>query len=94
MKTHLHLSRVCEGDANVVVAQLKGRNLVPENEIKGIPSVQIQETPLSDFFHEVMLYYSKADVVAHQIDNDNARLDVGPIKKKILHIIINMLWVK
>ena len=70
------------GDANVVVAQLKGRNLVPENEIKGIPSVQIQETPLSDFFHEVMLYYSKADVVAHQIDNDNARLDVGPIKKK------------
>lgn len=44
--------------------------------------MQIQETPLSDFFHEVMLYYSKADVVAHQIDNDNARLDVGPIKKK------------
>ncbi|MBZ8124048.1 bifunctional metallophosphatase/5'-nucleotidase [Bacillus thuringiensis] len=70
------------GDANVVVAQLKGRNLVPENEIKGIPSVQIQETPLSDFFHEVMLYYSKADVVAHQIDNDYARLDTGPIKKK------------
>lgn len=44
--------------------------------------MQIQETPLSDFFHEVMLYYSKADVVAHQIDNDKAKLDVGPIKKK------------
>ena len=29
-----------------------------------------------------MLYYSKADVVAHQIDNDYARLDIGPIKKK------------
>ena len=29
-----------------------------------------------------MLYYSKADVVAHQIDNDYARLDTGPIKKK------------
>lgn len=56
--------------------------------------MQIQETPLSDFFHEVMLYYSKADVVAHQIDNDKARLDVGPIKKKILRIIINMLWEK
>lgn len=69
-------------DANVVVAQLKGKNLVPENEIKDIPSVQVQETPLSDFFHEVMLYYSKADVVAHQIDNDYARLDIGPIKKK------------
>lgn len=69
-------------DANIVVAQLKGTNLVPANEIKGIPSVQIQETPLSDFFSEVMLYYSKADVVAHQIDNDKAKLDVGPIKKK------------
>lgn len=69
-------------DANVVVAQLKGTNLVPANEIEGIPAVQIQETPLSDFFNEVMLHYSNADVVAHQIDNDKASLNVGPIKKK------------
>nr|WP_139133767.1 5'-nucleotidase C-terminal domain-containing protein [Lysinibacillus fusiformis] len=69
-------------DANIEVAQLKGTNLVPKNEIKGIPTVHIQETPLSDFFHEVMLHYSKADVVAHQIDNDKASLDIGPIKKK------------
>ena len=39
-----------------------------------------------------MLYYSKADVVAHQIDNDYARLDTYPIKKKILRIITNMPW--
>ena len=69
-------------DANVVVAQLKETNLVPANEIEGIPAVQVQETPLSDFFHEVMLHYSNADVVAHQIDNDKAALNVGPIKKK------------
>lgn len=69
-------------DANIVVAELKGMNMVEKNEIEGIPTVQIQETPLSDFFHEVMLYYSKADVVAHQIDNDKAKLDIGPIKKK------------
>lgn len=69
-------------DANIVVGQLKGMNLVPKNEITGIPAVQIQETPLSDFFHEVMLHYSNADVVAHQIDNDKAFLDIGPIKKK------------
>ncbi len=42
-----------------------------------------------------MLYYSKADVVAHQIDNDYARLDTGPIKKKkILRTITNMPWEK
>ena len=35
---------------------------------------------------------SKADVVAHQIDNDYARLDTYPIKKKILRIITNMPW--
>ena|GEM_PF-260377 len=69
-------------DANTIVAQLKGMNMVPADEIKGIPAVQVQETPLSDFFSEVMLHYSKADVVAHQIDNDKAKLDVGPIKKK------------
>ncbi|MEJ8546931.1 bifunctional metallophosphatase/5'-nucleotidase [Brevibacillus borstelensis] len=73
---------IARADANVVVAQLKGENMVPKNEIEGIPQVQIQETHLADFFNEVMLYYSKADVVAHQIDNDKARLDVGPIKKK------------
>ncbi|MBR2565239.1 MAG: 5'-nucleotidase C-terminal domain-containing protein [Paenibacillus sp.] len=69
-------------DANIEVAELKGTNMVPADEIQGIPAVQIQETPLSDFFTEVMLHYSDADVVAHQIDNDKAKLDVGPIKKK------------
>jgi 2',3'-cyclic-nucleotide 2'-phosphodiesterase / 3'-nucleotidase len=69
-------------DANTVIAELKGMNMVPTNEIKGIPSVQIQETPLAAFFNEVMLHYGKTDVVAHQIDNDNARMDVGLIKKK------------
>lgn len=70
-------------DANIVVGELVGtNNLVPADEMKGIPAVQIQETLLSDFFSEVMLHYSKADVVAHQIDNDKAKLDVGPIRKK------------
>lgn len=69
-------------DANIRVAELKGKNLVPADEITGIPAVQVQQTPLSDFFAEVMLHYSDADVVAHQIDNDKARLDIGPIKKK------------
>ena len=42
-------------DANIEVAELKGTNLVPADEIKGIPAVQIQETPLSDFFLILML---------------------------------------
>ncbi|MBZ9637362.1 5'-nucleotidase C-terminal domain-containing protein [Clostridium sp. FP1] len=73
---------VARADANTIVGQLKGIDLVPSDEINGIPQVQIQQTPLADFFQEVMLYYSKADVVGMQIDNDKAKLNVGPIKKK------------
>lgn len=70
-------------DANTVLGELTGMDLVPENEIKGISSAQIQETPLVNFFGEVMLHYSQnADVVAFQIDTDTPSLDVGEIKKK------------
>lgn len=69
-------------DANTIIGQLQGLDMVPKNQIEGIPEVQIGETPLSDFFNEVQLYYSKADVAALSIDNDKACLNVGPIKKK------------
>lgn len=69
-------------DANTVIGQLQGLDMVPKNQIEGIPEVQIGETPLTDFFNEVQLYYSKADVAALSIDNDNACLNAGPIKKK------------
>lgn len=70
-------------DANTVIGKLTKMDLVPENEVKGISSAQIQETPLVNFFGEVMLHYSKgADVVAFQIDTDTPSLDIGEIKKK------------
>ncbi|MGX6969903.1 bifunctional metallophosphatase/5'-nucleotidase [Vagococcus bubulae] len=69
--------------ANTVVGQLTGMDLVPKNDIKGISNAQIEETPLVNFFGEVMLHYSKnADVVAFQIDTDTPSLDIGDIKKK------------
>lgn len=70
-------------DANTVLGKLTTLDLVPDNEIKGIPEAQITETPLVNFFGEVMLHYSKgADVVAFQIDTDTPSLDIGEIKKK------------
>lgn len=70
-------------DANTVLGELTTLDLVPDNEIKGIPEAQITETPLVNFFGEVMLHYSKgADVVAFQIDTDTPSLDIGEIKKK------------
>lgn len=70
-------------DVNTVLGELVGMDLVPENEIQGISAAQIQETPLVNFFGEVMLHYSQgADVVAFQIDTDTPSLDMGESKKK------------
>ncbi|ROV62129.1 bifunctional metallophosphatase/5'-nucleotidase [Vibrio ponticus] len=69
--------------ANRAVAELKGVDLVPKNEIRGIPQVHIQDTGISALFQEASFFYApKANVIALQIDNDNAELDVGPIKAK------------
>ncbi|MBL4829464.1 MAG: 5'-nucleotidase C-terminal domain-containing protein [Aliivibrio sp.] len=70
-------------NANREVAQLTGVDLVPENEIRGIPQVHIQDTGVSALFQEASFFYApKANVIALQIDNDNAELDVGVIKAK------------
>ncbi|QKU54981.1 bifunctional metallophosphatase/5'-nucleotidase [Vibrio cholerae] len=69
--------------ANREIAQLSGVNLVPENEIRGIPQVHVQDTGISALFQEASFFYApKANVIALQIDNDNAKLDVGSIKTK------------
>ncbi|WP_236719587.1 5'-nucleotidase C-terminal domain-containing protein [Salinivibrio costicola] len=69
--------------ANREVAELRGVDLVPQNEIRGIPQVHIQDTGISALFQEASFFYApKANVIALQIDNDNAELNVGPIKAK------------
>ncbi|WP_019615694.1 bifunctional metallophosphatase/5'-nucleotidase [Psychromonas ossibalaenae] len=70
-------------NANRVLAELSGEDLVPENEIQGIPQVHIQDTGISALYQEAAFHYApKANVIALQIDNDYAQLDAGPIKAK------------
>ncbi|MGF1723538.1 bifunctional metallophosphatase/5'-nucleotidase [Photobacterium nomapromontoriensis] len=70
-------------NANRPVATLTGVDLVPENEIRGIPQVHIQDTGISALYQEASMHYAPiANVIALQIDNDKAELDVGPIKSK------------
>lgn len=70
-------------NANRVVATLTGSDLVPIDEIKGIPQVHIQDTGISALFQQAARYYApQAQVIALQIDNDSAKLDVGEIKAK------------
>lgn len=74
-------------DANQVVGKLVGGDLVPENEIEGIPQARIQETPLMDLINEVQLYYSGADVSAAALFADNANMKEGDIRKCDMSLI-------
>ncbi|MDO5713420.1 MAG: 5'-nucleotidase C-terminal domain-containing protein [Tissierellia bacterium] len=68
--------------AGEIIGRLVGNPLVPDHTIPKIPIVQIEETPLTDWISQVMKSYSGAMVVAHQIDNDDAKMDPGVIRKK------------
>lgn len=75
--------KILRENANKPIAQLTGINLVPETRVKGIPQVQVQDTGISALYQEASHYYAPmADVIALQIDNDHARLDVGHIRLK------------
>ncbi|UNK26999.1 5'-nucleotidase C-terminal domain-containing protein [Serratia plymuthica] len=74
---------ILRANANRVVATLTGSDLVPADEIKGIPQVHIQDTGISALFQQAARYYApQAQVIALQIDNDSAKLNIGEIKAK------------
>ncbi|UMO87507.1 5'-nucleotidase C-terminal domain-containing protein [Pectobacterium sp. PL64] len=70
-------------NANRPIAQLLGHDLVPQDIVKGIPQVHVQDTGISALFQEASRYYApKAQVIALQIDNDRPKLNVGTIAAK------------
>ncbi|MDX6917380.1 5'-nucleotidase C-terminal domain-containing protein [Pectobacterium carotovorum] len=70
-------------NANRPIAQLLGHDLVPQDAVKGIPRVHVQDTGISALFQEASRHYApKAQVIALQIDNDRPKLNVGTISAK------------
>lgn len=70
-------------NANRPIAQLLGHDLVPQDAVKGIPQVHVQDTGISALFQEASRHYApKAQVIALQIDNDRPKLNVGTISAK------------
>ncbi|MFJ5510257.1 bifunctional metallophosphatase/5'-nucleotidase [Pectobacterium jejuense] len=70
-------------NANRPIAQLLGHDLVPQDAVKGIPQVHVQDAGISALFQEASRYYApKAQVIALQIDNDRPKLNVGTIAAK------------
>lgn len=74
-------NKKAQDEANIIIGELTGGNLVPENEIAEIPQSQIQATSLIDFINEVQMYYTGADVSAAALFNVDADLKAGKIKK-------------
>lgn len=76
-----------KADANQVIGELKGGDLVPENEIPGIPQAQLQETAMINLINEVQMYYTGAEVSAAALFNISANMKEGKIKKSDTSLI-------
>jgi 2',3'-cyclic-nucleotide 2'-phosphodiesterase / 3'-nucleotidase / 5'-nucleotidase len=74
-------------DANSIVGELKGGNLVEANEIKGIPTAQISDNAMLDLINEVEMYYGKANVSSSACFRSDANMVEGPIKKSDVALI-------
>lgn len=75
-------------DANIIIGELKGGDLAPANEIKGITEAQLRDTPLLDLILEVQMHYGKKNVSngAHHVSaaaifDSKANAKEGKIKK-------------
>jgi 2',3'-cyclic-nucleotide 2'-phosphodiesterase/3'-nucleotidase/5'-nucleotidase len=68
-------------DANVVIGELKGGDLVPADAIKGIPAAQVQDTAMIDLINKVQMFYGKADVASAAAFKNDANIKEGKIIK-------------
>lgn len=55
-----------------------------KDKISGIPQTRISQSKLGDFFTDLMLYYSNADIVAYHFDNFFPNIKSTTIRRKDL----------
>lgn len=68
-------------DSRVVIGELKGGDLAPANEIKGIPESQLRDSAMLDLINKVQMFYGKADVSSAALFKDDANMKKGPISR-------------
>lgn len=71
--------------ANEHIGYVEGGNLTPKDVVMGLPQTRIGPSKVADFFLDVMLYYSKADVVATHLDNPYPYMPGGQILRKHIY---------
>jgi LPXTG-motif cell wall-anchored protein len=71
-----------KADAETVIGTLTGGDLVPASEVKGIPTAQIQDTPMIDLINKVQLNYAVGTrVAASAMFTSSANIKEGIIQK-------------
>jgi 2',3'-cyclic-nucleotide 2'-phosphodiesterase / 3'-nucleotidase / 5'-nucleotidase len=75
-------------DANTVIGNLKCGDLVPAEEVKGIPTAKLQPTAMIELINKVQMHYGKIVSDGHDIDvaaaaafRDDANIKEGEVKK-------------
>ncbi|WP_010074687.1 multifunctional 2',3'-cyclic-nucleotide 2'-phosphodiesterase/3'-nucleotidase/5'-nucleotidase [Clostridium cellulovorans] len=68
-------------DAETPIGTLKGGDLVPADEIKGIPTSQTQETAMIKLINDVQKYYAGTDISAAAAFSSTANIKEGTIRK-------------
>ncbi|ROR27245.1 2',3'-cyclic-nucleotide 2'-phosphodiesterase (5'-nucleotidase family) [Mobilisporobacter senegalensis] len=68
-------------DANSKIGQLINGDLVPEDAIPGIPTIQIQPTALISFINKVQKEYGKADISSAAGFRTDANVKMGTLSK-------------
>lgn len=68
-------------DANVVIGELKGGDLVPADEVKGIPAAQVQDTAMIDLINKVQMLYGNAAISSAAAFKSDANIKEGQIIK-------------
>lgn len=71
--------------ANEYVGYIDSGNMTPEDQIPGLPQTRIAQSDVSDFFLDVMLHYSKADVASTHLDNPYPVMPGGKVKRKHIY---------
>lgn len=70
-----------KADAETVIGELKGGDLVSPNEVNGIPTAQIQDTAMIDLINKVQMYYTGAEISSTAMFVPTANIKEGQIQK-------------
>lgn len=68
-------------DANSKIGELRNGNLVSENEIAGIPTIQIKPTALISLINKVQREYGKADISSAAAFRTDINVKTGALSK-------------